>query len=125
MSDDSKVLDIKTADLKATAPTFHEQSVAVERALATLRASLATAGAAWGDDDPGTKFHDKYGPLVTRIEQSAGIIKDGLASIHLAMSDMADGHIDNDALVGSMFRRAVPKPHERQEAGDHGRGQGQ
>ncbi|MEV6721078.1 DUF4279 domain-containing protein [Streptomyces xanthochromogenes] len=32
MADEGEILDIKTADLKATAPTFHQQSVAVERA---------------------------------------------------------------------------------------------
>ncbi|MEU8941764.1 hypothetical protein AB0C97_27365 [Streptomyces goshikiensis] len=111
MGDEGKILDIKTADLKATAPTFHDQSEALGTALSTLRTSLAKAGAAWGDDDPGKEFNDKYGPIVTRIEKSAGIIKDGLASIHTAMTDMADGHIENDALVGAIFRKATPAPH--------------
>ncbi len=111
MSDEGKILDIKTADLKATAPTFHDQSEALGTALGTLRASLAKAGAAWGDDGPGKEFHDKYGPIVDRIQNSAGIIKDGLASIHTAMTDMADGHIENDALVGAMFRKVVPAAH--------------
>ncbi|MFJ6717557.1 WXG100 family type VII secretion target [Streptomyces sp. NPDC091259] len=111
MGDEGKILDIKTADLKAAAPTFHDQSVALGTALGTLRTSLAKAGAAWGDDDPGKKFHDKYGPILARIEESAGIIKDGLASIHAAMTDMADGHIENDALVGAMFRKVASAPH--------------
>ncbi|MFD9630654.1 hypothetical protein [Streptomyces violascens] len=115
MGDDGEILDIKTADLKATAPTFHEQSVAVERALSTLGTSLAKAGAAWGDDDPGEQFHDKYGPLIARIDKSARIIKDGLASINLAMVDMADGHIDNDALIGSIFRKPVPRPNQQHD----------
>ncbi|MBT1185549.1 hypothetical protein HET69_16450 [Streptomyces sp. CJ_13] len=112
VGDDGKILDIKTADLKATAPTFHDQSVALGLALGTLRASLAKAGAAWGDDEPGEQFHDKYGPIAERIESSAGIIKEGLASIHTAMTDMADGHIENDDLVGLMFRRAVATPQD-------------
>ncbi len=107
MGDGDEILDIKTADLKATAPVFHDQSGALGTALGTLAASLAKAGAAWGDDDPGKSFHDKYGPIVAQIEKSAGIIKDGLASIHTAMTDMADGHIENDALVGAIFRKVA------------------
>ncbi|MFE2246790.1 hypothetical protein [Streptomyces lavendulae] len=107
MGDEGEILDIKTADLKATAPVFHDQSEALGTALGALAASLAKAGAAWGDDGPGKDFHDKYGPIVARIEKSAGIIKDGLASIHTAMTDMADGHIENDALVGAMFRKVA------------------
>ncbi|GGY70248.1 hypothetical protein [Streptomyces xanthochromogenes] len=115
MADEGEILDIKTADLKATAPTFHQQSVAVERALTTLGTALAKAGAAWGDDDPGQKFHDQYGPLIARIEKSARIISSGLASINLAMTDMADGHIDNDALIGSMFRKPPPRPNQQHD----------
>lgn len=111
MGDEGKILDIKTADLKATAPAFHDQSEALGTALSTLRTSLAKAGAAWGDDAPGKEFNDKYGPIVARIEKSAGIIKDGLASIHTAMTDMADGHIENDALIGAMFRKVSPASH--------------
>lgn len=119
MGDDGKVLDIKMADLKSTAPTFHDQSEALGKALGTLRTSLAKAGAAWGDDEPGKQFHDKYGPIVARIEESAGIIKDGLASIHTAMTDMADGHIENDALIGAMFRKITPQPHGEPDAPGH------
>ncbi|MEU9303082.1 hypothetical protein [Streptomyces sp. NPDC048269] len=111
MGDEGKILDIKTADLKATAPVFHDQSEALGTALGTLAAPLAKAGAAWGDDDPGKEFHEKYGPIVAKIEKSAGILQEGLASIHTAMTDMADGHIENDALVGAIFRKAVPAPH--------------
>lgn len=126
MGDDGEILDIKTADLKATAPTFHEQSVAMERALSTLAGSLAKAGAAWGDDAPGEKFHDQYGPLIARIDKSARVIKNGLASINLAMVDMADGHIDNDALIGSMFRKPVPRPNQQHDdAGNRDGGPGQ
>ncbi|MER7535919.1 hypothetical protein ABTX77_14195 [Streptomyces sp. NPDC097704] len=34
-----------------------------------------------------------------------------MASIHTAMTDMADGHIENEALIEAMFRRAVPATH--------------
>ncbi|MFD7837137.1 hypothetical protein [Streptomyces sp. NPDC059761] len=61
MGDEGKILDIKTADLKATAPVFHDQSEALGTALGTLAASLAKAGAAWGDDEPGKEFYAKYG----------------------------------------------------------------
>jgi hypothetical protein len=105
MSDDDKILDIKLADLKSTAPHFHHQSVALGHALTRLKTGLADAGAAWGDDKQGTEFHKKYGPLVKKIEHSASILKDGLESIHAAMKDMADGHIDNEHLVRAMFSR--------------------
>ncbi|MFF0477017.1 hypothetical protein [Streptomyces sp. NPDC004284] len=75
-------------------------------------AALAKAGAAWGDDEPGRQFHDTYGPIVERIQHSAGIIKEGLASIHTAMVDMADGHIENEALIEAMFRKVVPAADE-------------
>ncbi|MEU8838873.1 hypothetical protein AB0D97_07010 [Streptomyces roseus] len=116
MGEDGQILDIKMADLKATAPAFHDQSEALGKALSTLRTSLAKAGAAWGDDNPGKQFHDKYGPIAARIEESAGIIKDGLASIHTAMTDMADGHIENEALIGAMFRKITHQPHGEPDA---------
>ncbi|MCX5395669.1 hypothetical protein [Streptomyces sp. NBC_00102] len=103
MGNEEKILDISTTDLKAAAPVFHEQSVALGTALKTLAASLATAGAAWGDDEPGKSFHEQYGPIAAQMERSAGIIKDGLASIHLAMTDMADGYVENDELVEAIF----------------------
>ncbi|MEV0412612.1 hypothetical protein AB0I68_17855 [Streptomyces sp. NPDC050448] len=53
------------------------------------------------------------------MEKSAGIIKDGLASIHTAMTDMADGHIENDALIGAMFRKITPPPHGEPGASGH------
>ncbi|PJN15741.1 hypothetical protein CG724_28390 [Streptomyces sp. CB02120-2] len=119
VGDEGEILDIKTADLKATAPVFHDQSTALGTALGTLAASLAKAGAAWGDDGPGKEFHEKYGPIAARIEKSAGIIQEGLASIHTAMTDMADGHIENDALVGAIFRKAAPGPHGGSDGPGH------
>ncbi|MEV5381653.1 hypothetical protein [Streptomyces sp. NPDC052721] len=105
MGDSGEVLDIKIADLKATAPHFHDQSVALAQALTKLKRGLAAAGSPWGDDEQGEKFHKAYGPHVKRIEQSTQILADGLASIREAMVDMADGHIDNEELIRGMFSR--------------------
>ena len=95
MGDSGEILDIKIADIKATAPHFHSQSVALAHALTKLKNGLAAAGSPWGDDEQGGKFHKAYGPHVTQIEHSTQILVDGLTSIHEAMVDMADGHIDN------------------------------
>ncbi|MFG2520634.1 hypothetical protein [Streptomyces sp. NPDC048527] len=70
---------------------------------------VVTGGAPWGDDEQGTAFHKAYAPHVKRIEQSADILAQGLASIHEAMVDMADGHIDNEDLVRSMFSKITVK----------------
>ncbi|WLW52852.1 hypothetical protein [Streptomyces sp. YU58] len=111
MGDKGEILDIKIADIKATAPHFEHESVALAHALTKLRTALAAAGSPWGDDDQGTAFHQAYGPHVTQIEHAAQILVDGLASIHTAMVDMADGHIDNERLVRSMFSR-IGVPHD-------------
>ncbi|OIJ69227.1 hypothetical protein [Streptomyces mangrovisoli] len=105
MGESGEILDIKISDLKATAPHFHDQSVALARALTQLKQGLAAAGSPWGDDEQGEKFHKAYGPHVKQIEDSARILAEGLASIRLAMVDMADGHIDNDELIRGMFNR--------------------
>ena len=47
-----------------------------------------------------------------RMETAAGIRALGLASIEAAMTDMADGHIDNEELVRSMFSRIKTDPHD-------------
>ncbi|MEV5732937.1 hypothetical protein AB0O75_50350 [Streptomyces sp. NPDC088921] len=117
MGDQGEILDIKIADIKRTAPHFSHESVALAHALTKLKTGLSAAGAPWGDDEQGTKFHESYGPLVKRIEQSAQILAAGLASIHTAMADMADGHIDNEQLIRSMFSR-IDVPHD---TGGHGR----
>jgi hypothetical protein len=100
-----QILDIKTADLKASAPTFHEQSEALRLAAKVLAEKLGELGTPWGDDEQGSQFADVYLPHVKQITQSTGILIDGLASIHLAMTDMADGHIENEALIAAMFSR--------------------
>ena len=105
MGDQGEILDIKIADIKATAPHFSHESVALAHALTKLKTALSAAGSPWGDDDQGTDFHHAYGPHVTQIEQSTQILVDGLASIHTAMTDMADGHIANEELVRAMFSR--------------------
>lgn len=103
MGRQDEILDIKVHDIKAAAPTFHRESVALARALASLKHGLAAAGAPWGDDEQGQKFHTAYGPHARRIEHSTQILVDGLASIHAGLVDMADKHIDNEALIRGMF----------------------
>jgi hypothetical protein len=107
---DGKILDIKIEDLKKTAPHFHTHSTDLTKALTKLKTSLAAAGSPWGDDKQGKEFDKVYGPLVTKIEHAADVLSQGLASIEEAMTDMADGHIDNEQLVRSMFSRIHPKP---------------
>jgi hypothetical protein len=105
MGDKGEILDIKIADLKATAPQFQTHSADLAKALTKLKTALGAAGSPWGDDDQGTAFHKAYGPHVTQLENAARILTDGLASIHEAMTDMADGHIDHEELVRAMFGR--------------------
>ncbi|MCM2410990.1 MULTISPECIES: hypothetical protein [unclassified Streptomyces] len=104
--DSGKVLDIKTADIKATAPVFHTQGKNLSTALTTLVTTLDGLGAPWGDDEQGKKFGDAYRPQQKTIERAAGTLVLGLVSIHEAMADMADGHVDNDELIGGMFKKA-------------------
>ncbi|MEW2082570.1 hypothetical protein [Streptomyces sp. NPDC005283] len=106
---DGKVLEINTADIKLTAPVFHEQAKNLSTALTTLVATLDGLGAPWGDDEPGKKFYDGYHPQQKAIERAAGILVLGLTSIHEAMSDMADGHVDNERLIVGMFTKAKAK----------------
>ncbi|MGW8877366.1 hypothetical protein [Streptomyces mirabilis] len=111
MGDAGEILDIKIADIKRTAPQFHHESVALAHALTKLKTALSAAGAPWGDDDQGEAFHKAYGSHVKQVEHSTQILIDGLTSIHTAMVDMADGHIDNEELVRSMFSR-IHLPHD-------------
>ncbi|MFJ8359884.1 WXG100 family type VII secretion target [Streptomyces sp. NPDC093984] len=103
MGGKDEILDIKVDDIKAAAPVFHRESVALAHSLTKLKQGLAAAGAPWGDDEQGQKFHTAYGPHVTRIEHSAQILVDGLASIHAGLVDMADKHIDNEERIRGMF----------------------
>ncbi|MET7898958.1 WXG100 family type VII secretion target [Streptomyces mirabilis] len=104
-----EILDIKIADLKATAPHFHTHSTDLTKALTKLKTALSAAGSPWGDDDQGTAFHKAYSPHVKQIENASDILAQGLASIHEAMTDMADGHIDNEELVRAMFSKITVK----------------
>ena len=103
MGGKDEILDIKVDDIKTAAPAFHRESVALANALTKLKHSLASAGAPWGGDEQGQKFHASYGPHVKQIEHAAQILVEGLASIHAGLADMADKHIDNEDLVGRMF----------------------
>ncbi|QKV95059.1 hypothetical protein HUT19_27680 [Streptomyces sp. NA02950] len=115
-----KVLDIKVADIKAASPTFHHQAIKLSEALTTLITALDGYGEPWGDDKPGKQFGNKYKPNQKHIERAAGILVLGLTSIHEAMQDMADGHVDNDELIAGMFTKVK---HPGSGHGDrHGKG---
>ncbi|MGX9886637.1 hypothetical protein [Streptomyces sp. NPDC002276] len=45
-----------------------------------------------------------------KMEEAAGILALGLAGVEPAMTDMADGHIDNEELVRSMCSSARSSP---------------
>ncbi|MFD8457052.1 hypothetical protein ACFV27_11490 [Streptomyces antimycoticus] len=60
-----KVLDIKVADIKSVAPTFHHQSVKLSEALTKLITTLDGYGEPWGDDKPGKDFGKQYKPNQT------------------------------------------------------------
>ncbi|MGW6402526.1 hypothetical protein [Streptomyces sp. NPDC055134] len=102
----------RSPGLKKTAPHFHTHSTDLAKALTKLKLALSAAGSPWGDDEQGHAFHTAYSPNVKKIENAASILSQGLASIHDAMSDMADGHIDNDELVRSMFSKIKTAPHD-------------
>jgi hypothetical protein len=103
--DSGNVLDINTSDIKAAAPVFHEQGKNLSAALTTLVTTLDGLGAPWGDDEQGAKFGDAYSPQQKVIEKSAGTLVLGLVSIHEALVDMSDGHVDNDQLIQGMFTK--------------------
>ncbi|KOV56852.1 hypothetical protein [Streptomyces sp. MMG1121] len=98
-----KVLDIKTADIKAAAPAFQKGAIDLSKALTTLIKTLDGLGEPWGHDDQGNQFGGAYKPHRKSIESAAGVLVLGLTSIHEAMVDMADGHVDNDKLVAGIF----------------------
>ncbi|MEU1824477.1 hypothetical protein ABZ502_18875 [Streptomyces abikoensis] len=116
-----KVLDIRTDDIKSVAPVFHEQSKKLSDALTKLIGTLDGLGEPWGKDDAGEQFAAAYSPQQKAIEQATGTLVMGLVSIHEALNDMADGHVDNDQLIAGMFSRA--KPGDGSTSGrDSGRG---
>ncbi|EFL27842.1 hypothetical protein SSOG_07556 [Streptomyces himastatinicus ATCC 53653] len=105
-----RVLDIKVADIKSVSPTFHHQAVKLSEALTTLINTLDGYGGPWGDDKPGKDFAKHYKPNQKHIESATGVLVLGLTSIHEAMQDMADGHVDNDKLIEGMFTKAKNAP---------------
>ncbi|GHF35364.1 hypothetical protein GCM10010218_15750 [Streptomyces mashuensis] len=113
-----KVLDIKTADIKAAAPVFQEQGKKLSDALTKLITTLDDLGKPWGKDDAGKDFEALYSPKQKHIEQKAGILVLGLVSIHEALNDLSDGHVDNEQLIKGMFTKL--KPGEDPGHGGHG-----
>jgi uncharacterized protein YukE len=101
--DPAKVLDIRTADLKRAAPDFHTAAKDLSKALTALVKSLDGLGEPWGHDKQGKEFGSAYKPQQKKLESAAGILVLGLTSIHEAMDDLADGHVDNDQLIAGMF----------------------
>lgn len=69
-----------------------------------LQEKLAELGEPWGGDEQGRDFHAHYKKGARPVEKALPILMSGLQSIHLAMSDMADGHIANEDLVEGMFK---------------------
>nr|WP_058044251.1 hypothetical protein [Streptomyces roseifaciens] len=104
-SGDGKILDIKTADLKSAAPVFSEHSGELREALSELTTTLDGLGAPWGADDQGKAFGESYKPARTKVENATKILVAGLASIHEAMVDMSDGHVENDKLIAGTFSK--------------------
>lgn len=104
MGTQTKVLNIFTDDLKSSAPTYNKQAVNLYNATIELQQKLSDLGAPWGGDEKGEEFHAAYKKSTEPIEKALPILMSGLQSIHLAMSDMADGHIANEGLIEGMFR---------------------
>ncbi|GAU70710.1 hypothetical protein SSP35_22_00130 [Streptomyces sp. NBRC 110611] len=96
--------DIDLDQIHSAAPTFHRESVALERATQKLKHSLAGLGSPWGDDEQGAKFEDVYSPHLHAIENVAHALTKGLASIHGAMKDMAGNHEEADHSSASGFQ---------------------
>ncbi|MFE4551898.1 hypothetical protein [Streptomyces sp. NPDC056785] len=116
-SGDGMVLHIHTADLKRAAPDFQEGAKNLSKALTTLVAALDGLGRPWGDDKQGSEFGDSYSPLQKKIESAAGTLVLGLVSIHEAMDDLADGHVDNDQLIAGMFTEVKVADKDQQSDG--------
>ncbi|MFE7116024.1 hypothetical protein ACFU99_11460 [Streptomyces sp. NPDC057654] len=110
-----KVLNIKTADIKSAAPVFRKQGEKLSDALNLLVKTLDGHGEPWGDDKPGKDFGKHYSPNQKQLERVAGIAILGLVSIHEALDDLADGHVDNDKAIAGIFTKEKHK-----DGGRHG-----
>ncbi|MEU7180852.1 MULTISPECIES: WXG100 family type VII secretion target [Streptomyces] len=95
--------DVDIDQLRSAAPTFHRESVALERATTKLRHTLDGLGEPWGGDEQGKKFEHAYAPNRAKIEKAAAALAKGLSSITKAMSDMAANHDDADRSAKSGF----------------------
>ncbi|MFE1770256.1 WXG100 family type VII secretion target [Streptomyces sp. NPDC059008] len=95
--------DVDIDQLKSAAPTFHRESVALERATTKLRHALNGLGEPWGADEQGKKFEHVYAPHRAQIEKAAAALTKGLSSITKAMNDMAANHHDADQSAKSGF----------------------
>lgn len=107
--DPAKVLDIKTADIKRAAPDFQTAAVDLGKALTALVKS-STGWASPGERQAGQGVRRLLQAAAEEDRGAAGTLVLGLTSIHEAMADMADGHVDNDELIAGMFTEVkVPK----------------
>ncbi|MFE0875082.1 WXG100 family type VII secretion target [Streptomyces smyrnaeus] len=112
-----EVLGIGVPELKLAAPVFGKQSRKLSRALTTLITTLDGLGEPWGDDPTGENFAKDYKSSQRSIEQAAGVLVLGLVSIHEALDDMKDGHVDNEELIKGMFTKVARGHSGRDEHG--------
>ncbi|WP_019548378.1 hypothetical protein [Streptomyces sulphureus] len=99
-----EVLGISVPELRLAAPVFGAKGKKLSTALSDLVETLDGLGKPWGSDHTGRDFEDRYVPQQKKIEAAAGVLVLGLVSIHEALDDMKDGHLDNDDLVKGIFQ---------------------
>ncbi len=103
-----EVLGIGVPELKLAAPVFGTQSKKLSTALTTLITKLDGLGKPWGTDgNIEEEFEKPYLQARKSVESTAGILVLGLVSIHEALDDMKDGHVDNEDLIKGMFTRVA------------------
>ncbi|NSC23544.1 hypothetical protein FM076_21275 [Streptomyces albus subsp. chlorinus] len=118
------VLGIAVPELKVAAPAFGKQGKKLSGALTTLVTTLDGLGKPWGKD-AGSQFEEKYTSNQRAVERAAGTLVLGLVSIHEAMDDLKDGHVDNDELIEGIFTEARKGDHRHHDAsGAEGRDAG-
>ncbi|CAM3822927.1 hypothetical protein HMPREF1486_02520 [Streptomyces sp. HPH0547] len=114
------VLGIAVPELKLAAPVFGAQARKLSGALTTLITALDGLGEPWGKD-AGAQFEERYKANQRAIESSAGTLVLGLVSIHEAMDDLKDGHVDNEEVIKGIFTKVAPKKAARDgDGGEHG-----